>query len=195
MDDVSAIVVLDPEVSAPHSEVPASWLSLAADHEVVWIGSDQDAAARWDALVAGLDGGYAVVAGGAEAEAALDLAERTDLAPSAVLLVDPGTEALPPGAPALSAAEEWMRRTAERRGALHDRGTEVRLISASVGGSADRVAAPLPLGHPDVVAAVENALAGAESAEDFDDPEDFADAAGVDPTPEQVDEYRHQVER
>jgi hypothetical protein len=30
-------------------------------------------------------------------------------------------------------------------------------------------------------------------AEDFEDPEDFAEAVGVDPTPQQVDEYRSQT--
>ena len=29
--------------------------------------------------------------------------------------------------------------------------------------------------------------------EDFEDPEDFADAVGVDPTPQQVDEYIEQT--
>jgi hypothetical protein len=30
--------------------------------------------------------------------------------------------------------------------------------------------------------------------EDFEDPEDFAEAVGVDPTPQQVDEYREETE-
>jgi hypothetical protein len=30
--------------------------------------------------------------------------------------------------------------------------------------------------------------------EDFEDPEDFADAVGTDPTPQQVDEYREETE-
>ncbi|WP_168211221.1 hypothetical protein [Actinosynnema sp. ALI-1.44] len=31
--------------------------------------------------------------------------------------------------------------------------------------------------------------------QDFEDPEDFADAVGPDPTPQQVDEYREETER
>lgn len=30
--------------------------------------------------------------------------------------------------------------------------------------------------------------------QDFEDPEDFADAVGTDPTPQQVDEYREETE-
>jgi hypothetical protein len=30
--------------------------------------------------------------------------------------------------------------------------------------------------------------------EDYEDPEDFAEAVGVDPTPQQVDEYREETE-
>jgi len=30
-------------------------------------------------------------------------------------------------------------------------------------------------------------------AEDYDDPEDFAEQVGVDPTPQQVDEYREET--
>ncbi|GAA2986737.1 hypothetical protein LV75_005164 [Actinokineospora diospyrosa] len=101
-----------------------------------------------------------------------------------------------PGAPALSANEEWMRRTTRRREELAARGTDVRLVAASVGGALDRIPGPLPLGHPDVVAAVETALDGAATTgsdpdiTDYEDPEEFADVAGVDPTPEQVDAYR-----
>ncbi|PWW66971.1 hypothetical protein [Actinokineospora spheciospongiae] len=202
---VTTVVVLDPADTKPHSDLPGTWREFAEQRNVVWIGGETDPLHRWDAVLADVTGPYAVVAGGPEAEVALTVAERSGRPPAVVLLVDPGADDAAPGSPALAANEAWLRRTTRRREDLISAGTDVRLVAASTGGAQDRVNAPLPLGHPDVVAAVETALGAAPvltpaaerepDIDSYDDPEDFADAVGVDPTPEQVDEYREHVEQ
>ncbi|MDQ3577794.1 MAG: hypothetical protein M3443_09395, partial [Actinomycetota bacterium] len=69
--------------------------------------------------------------------------------------------------PAIAANDRWM--TARRRSTsdLSSLGVDVRVVAQSRGGGRDRVVPPLPLGHPDVVAAVEEVL-GAKNAVDTD---------------------------
>jgi hypothetical protein len=59
---------------------------------------------------------------------------------SSVLLVDPGPD--------------------DNTGTLADTDIEVHVVARSHHGPSDRVEAPMPLGHPEVVAGVVSALAG-----------------------------------
>ncbi|SDD76725.1 hypothetical protein [Actinokineospora iranica] len=211
----SALVVLDPAGTAAHGSLPATWRALAASVPVVWSDpaeSPGDAVAR---AAGESTGRIAVLAAGTAAEPALRVAAEWPDRVERVLLVDPGADGgTAPGKPTQAAGEAWMAGHADARAALLDSGVDVVLLACSTGGARDRIPPPLPLGHPDVLAAVEAELGLGERAigdsagigeneptvgeeprvDDFADPDDFADAVGVDPTPGQVDDYRKHTE-
>ncbi|GAA3029487.1 hypothetical protein [Actinokineospora globicatena] len=189
---IGTVVVLDPADTATHGALPGTWREFARTRDVRWIGQDEDAPARVEHELAGVDGAVALVAAGTAADTALAVAQRRPENLVLVLLVDPGAAGTVPGAPALAANEEWMHRMTRRRADLAAEDIDVRLVAVSTGGSEDRVTAPLPLGHPDVVVAVESALS--HPTRESADPEDFAESVGIDPTPDQVDEYRARTE-
>lgn len=156
-----AVVVLDPAGLAGHGrgELPATWRGLAQRREVVWcrLPDGEAMTAVQDALGKLPDGDRAdLLASGEAADAALSAAERWSDRIGRVLLVDPGAGAgVAPGEPARQAADRWMSEHESQCDALSRSGVDVRLVAYSVGGGRDRVAPPMPLGHPDVVAAVE----------------------------------------
>lgn len=136
-----ALVVVDPTGAAKHAELPATWHRLAETHQIAWCRlpasrrSLEDIEDVLESLVDRRPPHLAVVASGDACAAAVTLAGQFDDLVSQVLLVDPG-----PDTPDSDRARVVARSTADDR---------------------DRVAAPLPLGHPDVVAGVVAALAEA----------------------------------
>jgi hypothetical protein len=75
-----------------------------------------------------------------------------------VLLVDPAAHALREPGDAVADDDAWATEHRDQFVALRNAGTQVRIIAHSTGGKSDRVPPPLPLGHPDVVAAVTRVL-------------------------------------
>ncbi|RZS36531.1 hypothetical protein EV193_107212 [Herbihabitans rhizosphaerae] len=158
------LVVLDPAGAAKHDELPATWRELTADHTVVWIrlpagGSLSEVD---DELVTlARDGGTVdLVTSGPEAEAALRFATQHAEAVRSVLLVDPAAEDTRFERTEADIADAlWEKRMRPALKELTEAGVAVRVIAHSHADSEDRVPAPLPLGHPEVVTAVRHALA------------------------------------
>lgn len=138
-----ALVVIDPSGAAKHEDLPATWHELARTHQVAWcrVPASDSVEHLEDVLetLAERQARVDIVAGGQACASAVELAGQFAKAVRSVLLVDP-----PP-------------RVSET-----DR---VRVVARSAGGPTDRVEAPLPLGHPEVVAAVAAALAAADQAD------------------------------
>lgn len=142
-----ALVVIDPMGEAKHEDLPATWHKLAANHQVAWcrLPASRDSVEDLEDVLETLAERRTrvdVVASGEACPAAVALAGQFDDVVRSVLLVDPPDETSgdTPGAP------------------------DVRVVARSTGGERDRVEAPLPLGHPDVVAGVVAALAAADQA-------------------------------
>lgn len=139
------IVVLDPAGEGKHDELPATWRPFTARRQVIWCRLPVDGALSQAEDVLGdadpegppID----VVASGSAAGDALRLAERHPGALGHVLLVDPET------------AETSALADRVRSG-----GTAVEVLPHSTGEPFNRVPPPLPLGHPDVVAAITKIL-------------------------------------
>jgi pimeloyl-ACP methyl ester carboxylesterase len=136
-----ALVVVDPSGAARHDDVPATWHELAADHQIAWcrVPASRDSTEDVEDVLETMADRQArvdVVAAGTACAAAVVLAGRFEGVVRSVLLVDP-----PPGTPSSAIAH---------------------VVARSTGGDTDRVDAPLPLGHPDVVAGVVAALAEAD---------------------------------
>lgn len=135
------IVTLDPAGEGKHGELPATWRPFTARRQVIWFRLPVDGAlSQAEDLLGDADPEgppIAVVASGPAAEEALRLAERHPGVIGHVLLVDPDTD---------------------ETSALTDRvrsgGTAVEVLPHSTGEPFNRVPPPLPLGHPDVVAAI-----------------------------------------
>lgn len=138
-----ALVVIDPTGAAKHDDLPATWHELAASHQIAWCrlpasrNSVEDIEDVLETL-AERRTRVDVVAGGEACAAAVALAGQFDDMVRSVLLIDPAPD------------------TPESANA--------RVVAWTTGGDRDRVGAPLPLGHPDVVAGVVKALADAERA-------------------------------
>ena len=138
-----ALVVVDPSGAARHEDLPATWHQLAVSHQIAWcrVSASRDSVEDLEDVLETLAERQTrvdVVAAGQACAAAVALAGQFDDAVRLVLLVDP-----PPDTP-------------ER--------ANVRVVARSSGGARDRVEAPLPLGHPDVLAGVVMALAEADQA-------------------------------
>ena len=136
-----ALVVVDPSGAAKHEDLPATWHQLAASHQIAWcrVPASRDSVEDLEDVLETLAERQTrvdIVAVGQTCAAAVALAGQFDDVVRMVLLVDPSPD------------------TPE--------GANVRVVARSSGGARDRVEAPLPLGHPDVVTGVVNALAEAD---------------------------------
>lgn len=138
-----ALVVVDPAGAARHDELPATWDGLAAHFQVAWCRipaskrTIEDVEDVFETL-AERRAPANLVAAGQACPAALALARQFGDIVTSVLLVDP-----PEGGETLAESD-----------------IEVRVVARSHVGPSDRVEAPLPLGHPEVVAGLVTALAG-----------------------------------
>lgn len=137
-----ALVVVDPAGAARHDELPATWDRLAAHFQVAWCRvpaskrSLEDVEDVFETL-AERRATANLVAAGQACPAALALARQFGDIVTSVLLVDPPET-------------------------LAESDVEVRVVARSHPGPTDRIEAPLPLGHPEVVAGLMTALAGME---------------------------------
>jgi len=128
------VLVIDPAGEAVHDGIPATWRELANSVRVVWLRVP--AAPEWKSTVDIVlerhrgDNEPAlldVVSSGPIAAEVIDLVRGHEDLVHSVLLVDPEVEVDAPFA---------------------------RVIARSDDSADDRIPAPLPLGHPDVVTAV-----------------------------------------
>lgn len=146
-EDGPALVVVDPAGTARHDELPPTWDRLADHFQVAWCRvpaskrSLEDVEDVFETL-AERRAPANLVASGTACDSALALARQFGDIVTSVLLVDP-----PEGGETLADSEI-------------DPDIEVRVVARSHSGPTDRVEAPLPLGHPEVVAGLMNALAG-----------------------------------
>ncbi|WP_158890447.1 hypothetical protein [Amycolatopsis anabasis] len=156
----TALLVFDPAGESKHDELPATWRGLAEQRQIVWFRLATEGAlseagellADSDALAPIVD----VVTSGPAAESTLDVVERHPGRVRSVLLVDPAAGQV--GGSPEEADATWADRNSDRLGALEKAGVSVRIIAHSTEDERDRIPPPLPLGHPDVVTAVERAL-------------------------------------
>ncbi len=132
------ILVIDPAGEAPHDSIPATWRSLTDTLRIVWLRVP--AAPGWQSTVDKVLAAHHddtapvrldVVCSGPIAADVVDLVRRHEHLVNSVLLVDPETDVSAPFA---------------------------KVIARSRDSADDRIPAPLPLGHPDVVAAVTEAV-------------------------------------
>ncbi|MGB3440325.1 MAG: hypothetical protein WBA97_16380 [Actinophytocola sp.] len=141
-EDGPALVVADPAGAARHDELPATWDRLATDFQIAWCRlpagkrSVEDLEDVFETLVE-RRASTTLVASGQACETALALARQFSKIVTSVLLVDPP----------------------ESGETLAETDFEVRVVARSHAGPSDRVEAPLPLGHPEVVAGLMTALA------------------------------------
>jgi hypothetical protein len=148
-EDTPALVVIDPSGAAKHEDLPASWHALAAIRQVAWCrlpASRHPVEDIEDVLetLADRQTRVDVVAAGDACATAVTIGTQFAAAVRSILLVDP------PGV----AAQADPRDTTGG-----EPPPPVRVVVRSAGGARDRVEAPVPLGHPDVVAAVAGAIA------------------------------------
>ncbi|QWF77800.1 hypothetical protein [Amycolatopsis sp. CA-230715] len=152
------VLVLDPAGAANHGELPATWRDLAERRQVVWCRLSEDGAlseafellADPDVLTRPVD----VVTSGPVAGTVLELVSRRPAAVRSLLLVDPAAEDTGARDDAAPADERWAESVRSVRQAAEADGVTVAVIAHSTPSEEDRVPPPLPLGHPDVVAAV-----------------------------------------
>lgn len=175
--DTWAVLVLDPSGAAKHDELPATWRSLAEHVQVAWCrtpaagttGELDDLGDADEVLgtLAARDTVVDMVASGPIAEPAMRLAGRHAGHVRSLLLVDPGAVSDEVSADRAEGADlAWSRRMSERRRELDAEGIRVRVVAHSKPGERDRIDPPLPLGHPDVVSAVTQALAELDESAD-----------------------------
>jgi hypothetical protein len=143
-DDGPALVVVDPAGTAKH-ELPPTWNQLAEHFQVAWCRTSAGTNSLEELedvleTLAERHSPSSLVASGEACPAAIAIAVQFSDIVSSVLLVDP--------------AEEVETDT------LDGTDIEVRVVARSHPGPSDRVEAPLPLGHPEVVEGVAAALAG-----------------------------------
>lgn len=131
------MLVIDPAGEASHDEIPATWRELADRLRIVWLRVP--AAPEWKSTVDKVLDKHRddprtvlhVVTSGPVAADVIDLVRHHEDLVRSVLLVDPEVEVHEPFA---------------------------HVVVRSHGGPDDRIPAPLPLGHPDVVFNVVKAL-------------------------------------
>lgn len=164
------ILVFDPAGVAKREDIPATWHTLLDDRQVLWCRIPaMDSPAEVDAalseqgtVLTAVD----VVASGPCTELAMVFGKQRASSVRSVLLVDP---AAPDDRFATEEADIadalWEERSRQRMRELESTGVTVRVIAHSTGGDTDRVPPPLPLGHPDVVEAVSEAIADLEAGE------------------------------
>jgi pimeloyl-ACP methyl ester carboxylesterase len=144
-EDGPALVVLDPAGTAKHEELPPTWHELTEHFQIAWCripASERSLETIEDVLETLTERQSAanLVASGDACAVALAVAKQFADVVSSVLLVDP------------SGADET--------GALADTDIDVMVVARSHEGPGDRVEAPMPLGHPEVVSGIVTALAG-----------------------------------
>ncbi len=139
-----ALVVVDPAGSARHDDLPPTWDQLTEHFQVAWCrvpASKRSLEDVEDVLetLAERRSTANLVASGEACGAAVAIALQFHEIVSAVLLVDPpeGTDT----------------------SMLGDAGVEVRVVARSHHGPTDRIEAPMPIGHPEVVEGIAKALA------------------------------------
>jgi len=130
-DDGPALVVVDPAGSAKH-DVPPTWNQLAEHFQVAWC--------RTPAGANSLEEIEDVLETLTERQAPANLVASGEACPAAIAIARQFDES--------------------DTGTLADTDIEVRVVARSHHGPDDRVEAPLPLGHPEVVEGVAAALAG-----------------------------------
>jgi pimeloyl-ACP methyl ester carboxylesterase len=143
LDDGPALVVVDPSGAAKH-DLPPTWHQLAEHFQVAWCrtpASDRKLEDLEDVLETLSERRVPanLVASGEACPAAIAIAQQFADIVSGVLLVDPADD---------------------DTATLADTDIEVRVVARSHDGPDDRVEAPMPLGHPEVVEGVVAALAG-----------------------------------
>ncbi|HEX6356142.1 hypothetical protein [Actinophytocola sp.] len=143
-DDGPALVVVDPSGAAKHNELPPTWDQLASHFQIAWcrIPASERSLEDVEDVLETLTERRAsanLVASGEACPAAIAIARQFADIVSSVLLVDPVDD--------------------DNTGTLADTGIEVRVVARSHHGPSDRVEAPMPLGHPEVVDGVVSALA------------------------------------
>lgn len=143
LEDGPALVVVDPSGAAKH-DLPPTWHQLAEHFQVAWCrlpASDRKLEDLEDVLetLSERRVSASLVASGDACPAAIVIAHQFAHIVNAVLLVDP-------------AGDDTVT--------LADTDIEVRVVARSHDGPDDRVEAPMPLGHPEVVEGVAAALAG-----------------------------------
>jgi hypothetical protein len=141
-DDGPALVVVDPAGLAKH-DVPPTWHQLGEHFQVAWCRTPAGEHSLEDIedvleTLAERRVPANLVASGEACPVAIAIARQFAHIVSTVLLVDPVDEA----------------------DTLTGTDIEVRVVARSHSGSSDRIEAPLPLGHPEVVEGVAAALAG-----------------------------------
>lgn len=142
--DGPIVLVLDPAGEAKHGGLPATWREQTRSWRVLWCRMPADGGlGEADELMADPpgEGVVHVVSGGAAAGNALRLAEEHAGTVRSLLLVDP--------------ADDEAGGTAERHQKLRDAGVEVEVFEHAPG---ETQVDPIPLGHPDVVAAVAKSI-------------------------------------
>ncbi len=148
------IIVLDPAGEGKHDELPATWRPFTARRRVIWCRLPVDGAlSQAEELLDEADPEgppVDVVASGHAADEALRLAERHPGAAGHLLLLDPGADG--------ETDENWLTGHTDQLEKLRSEGTVVKVLPHSSGEPFNRVPPPLPLGHPDVVAAVTRIL-------------------------------------
>jgi hypothetical protein len=144
LDEGPALVVIDPMGAARHDTVPASWKFLVEHFQVAWCrvpASQRSLEDVEDVLetLAERNTPVNLVASGQSCASAIAIGEQFKETVSAVLLVDPlDTDDVE---------------------ALAKAGVEAHVVATSHDGADDRVEAPMPLGHPEVVANLARTLA------------------------------------
>ncbi|MGI6871657.1 hypothetical protein [Amycolatopsis sp. 3B14] len=163
--DGPTVLVLDPTGLAKHEGLPATWRDKTSQWQVVWcrLPSDGGLTQADDLLSDPPAEAVHVVASGPFADGALRLAEKHSGALRSLLLVDPAADQFVPPGDGEIADRHWEDDHRERIDALAKSGVPVRVVAHSTGGAEDRIPAPLPLGHPDVVAGVERAITELEN--------------------------------
>ncbi|WP_116051124.1 hypothetical protein [Amycolatopsis palatopharyngis] len=147
------VLILDPAGAAKHAEVPATWRGLAEQRKLVWcrlpadgsLSEAEELLSDPDVLRAPID----VVTSGPAVPVVVDLLSRHADVVRSLLLIDPGG--------GIGDGSEPPSVT-RRREELREAGVTVETVAQSPGGTRDRVEPPMPLGHPDVLDAVERAL-------------------------------------
>ncbi|MFL6124559.1 hypothetical protein [Actinophytocola sp.] len=142
-DDGPALVVVDPAGTAKH-EIPPTWNKLADHFQLAWCRTPagHNSLEEIEDVLETLTERQApasLVASGEACPTAIAIARQFADIVSSVLLVDPAEE---DGATTLAGTD-----------------IQVRVVARSHHGASDRVEAPMPLGHPEVVEAVAAALA------------------------------------
>ncbi|NIH79900.1 alpha/beta fold hydrolase [Amycolatopsis viridis] len=159
--DGPTVLVLDPTGLAKHEGLPATWRDKTDEWQVVWCRLPAEGGlTQADDILSDPPGeSVHVVASGPFADGALRLAEQHRDRVRSLLLVDPAADQFVPPGDGETADRSWETDNRERISGLAEAGVPVRVVAHSTGGADDRVPAPLPLGHPDVVAGVAQALA------------------------------------